>query len=322
MFKARRSPEKRKHLAGLVRVLAYMSGVGIVCGALSIRAARAEVANQSLVVGRQMMELTNAQQNDITNVTLNGQSMFVGSSLSQEPVDDILNRYEKHCRENQAQSPDAWRAVGAKDGKVTVDTIGGDFNSGVLRAGDEREGTVVCFVRSSQSKASVTEALKALNDTGELGAIGSLRYVYAKKTKKGNTHILTGWTLDKFNIGQFMPEEDKDVPGSDFAELPRPESSHRVLSARVEGTPFGMNVYRSDQAPDKVAADFDAQLSKKGWFALDTEISQHEDTSVNKGVGHLYEKDGVVLTLASTIQEGKTITALGLAGVQTEANNR
>lgn len=322
MFKHRRSPEKRKHLAGLVRVFAYVSGVGVVCGALSIRAARAEVADQSIVVGRQMLEMVGTSS-DVSHVSLNGQQMFLGSALSKDEVATVLDRYEQHCKKNGAQSPESWRELSktpvrnSPDSAATLES----FNTGIIRSGDEREGTIICFVRSSQSKASVADALKSFGETGELGALGQLRYAYAKKTEKGNTHILTGWTLDKFNVSALTPPDSGDVGGADFPEMPRPNDSQRVLSARVEGTPFGLNVYRSDVAPAKVAEQFDEAMTKAGWFALDTEIDKRQDTSQDKAVGHLYEKDGVVLTLASSIQQGKTISVLGLAGVQAEARN-
>lgn len=322
-FKHRRSPEKRKHLAGLIRVFAYVSGVGVVCGALSIRAARAEVADQSLVVGRQMLELVGTKNNDVSHVSLNGQQMFLGSALAKDDVGTVLDRYEQHCKKNGAQSPESWQELSknpVRQSETSAQTLEA-FNTGVVRSGNEKEGTVICFVRSSSSKTSVAEALKAFGQTGELGALGQLRYAYAKKTEQGNTHILTGWTLDKFNVSAFTPPETGDVAGSDFPEMPRPENAQRVLSARVEGTPFGLNVYRSDVAPAKVAEQFDEAMTKAGWFTLDTEIEKHQDTSKDKAVGHLYEKDGVVLTLASSIQEGKTISVLGLAGVQAEARN-
>lgn len=322
-FKRRRSPEKRKHLAGLFRVAAYMTGVGVVCGALSVRAARAEVADQSIVVGRQMLELVGTNNGDVSHVSLNGQQMFLGTAVSREDIGTVLDRYEQHCKKNGAQSPESWQELSknpVRENPTSAATLE-SFNTGVVRSGGDKEGTVICFVRSSQSKTSVAEALKSFGETGELGALGQLRYAYAKKTESGKTHILTGWTLDKFNVSAFTPPETGDVAGSDFPEMPRPDNAQRVLSARVEGTPFGLNVYRSDVEPKKVAEQFDEAMVKQGWFALDSEIEKRQDTSQDKAVGHLYEKDGVVLTLASSIQQGKTITVMGLAGVQAEARN-
>src|SRR5205085_8852241 len=162
------------------------------------------------------------------------------------------------------------------------------FKMGLMRSGDDNEGTVLCFVKGNESKPTVGEAFKAFNDTGELGAIGQLRYAYAKKTKKGNTHVLTGWTTSKFNLKNILPEDGKDVRGNDFAEIPRPKDSQRILATRVEGTPFGVNVYKTDQAPTEVAKTYDETLIKQGWVALDVELSKKANEPKERGaVGHI-----------------------------------
>lgn len=308
----RRSPEKRKHVAGLLRAFAYLSVVAVGCGALSVRAARAEVGEKSLAVGRQIYELSRAFQNDVTPVTLNGQQMFMGSSLSHDAVGDVLERYHDHCVSNAAQTPESWRALtseGAAPAKAAKPGLLGD---GVLRAGDDKEGTVVCFVRSQDAKPSATEAFKAFAETGELGAIGQLRYVYAKRTEQGNTHVMTVWTTAKFSVRDLVPEEGKDAPGQDYPYAPRLPDSQRILSARVDGTTFGINVYRTKMPPGDVAAFYDEKMVAAGWNAIDAELDEEEA----KPVGHLYEKDGVVLTLAAHLQQGETIAGLGLAGVE------
>lgn len=309
MFVRRSSPQKRKHLAGLARMFGYFSVLGVVCAGLTVRNARAEVGDQSLKLGRQMMELANTTNNDINKVSLNGQTMFLGSSLAKDDVQAVLNRYEKHCRTNAAQSVESWREIAAAD-KQTA-TSNGFFTNGLIRSGDAQEGSVICFVRSEQSKASATEAIGAFTQTGELGALGQLRYVYVKKTARGNTHVLTAWTMDKFSLKEIMPEEGKDVPGRDFSEVPRLPSSQRILASQLEGTPFGVNVYRTSAGQDAVLKFYDDEMTKRGWFALDAELKNEDNAK-----SHLYEKDGVVLTLATKVEQGATFAGLGLAGVQ------
>lgn len=316
LFTRRTSVEKRKHLAGLARMFGYFSVLGIVCAGVSVRNARAEVGDKSIALGRQMLELANATQHDVTKVNLNGQPMFIGSSIGKDSVQGVLSRYEQHCKTNAAQSVESWKELGGKTDEQKKEDVTGFTTSGLMRSGGDQEGTVICFVRSDQSKASAKEAFKSFTETGELGALGQLRYVYAKKTSKGNTHVLTAWTTNKFNLNEILPKEGGgDVPGSDFGgDIPRINGSQRILSTMVEGTSFGVNVYRSDMAPKDVAKLYDTELTQKGWFALDAEI---EAKSKDKAtIGHLYEKNGVVLTLATNVQDGKTFTALGLAGVQ------
>lgn len=307
----RRSPEKKKHLAGLARMFGYFSVLGVVCAGLTVRNARAEVGDRSIELGRQMFALANATHNDVTKVNLNGQTMFVGSAIAKDDVLGVLNRYEKHCRSNAAQSVDSWREIATGDAETQ--NSNGFFTSGLIRSGNDQEGTVICFVRSEKSKASAKEAISTFTETGELGALGQLRYVYVKRTPSGKAHVLTAWTMDKFSIKEIMPEEGKDVPGSDFSEVPRLPDSQRVLATQVEGTPFGVNVYRTTMGQDQVVKFYDEQMIKRGWFALDAEI---EDKNPDHAKSHLYEKDGVVVTLATNMEQGATFAGLGMAGVQ------
>jgi hypothetical protein len=287
----------------------YFAFLGVVCAGLTVRSARAEVGDKSLQLGRQMMELANTAENDVSRVNINGQTMFLGNALAKDDVHTVLNRYEKHCRTNAAQSVDSWREIAAAD----KDTQNSNqfFTSGLIRNGNDQEGVVICFVRSEQSKTSAKEAISSFTETGELGALGQLRYVYVKKTRKGNTHVLTAWTTSKFNLKEIMPVEGKDVPGSDFSEIPRIPDSMRVMSTQVEGTPFGVNVYRTDMGPDQVLKFYDDEMIKRGWFALDAQLKNKDNAKA-----HLYEKDGVVLTVATNVEQGKTFAGLGLAGVQ------
>lgn len=317
LLNRRGAVENKKKLRGQLRVLAYVSILGVACLGLSVRAARAEVADQSLAFGRQISELVNTQQVDAQKISMNGQSMFVASSLGHDSVAKTLDRFEDYCKRNGAQAPEEWKKLADKSPEASPEG-NAFFKTGLMRSGSENEGTVLCFVRSSESKSTVKEAFSTFSETGELGAIGQLRYAYAKKTKKGNTHVLTGWTTEKFNLKDMMPADDgKDVPGSDFAEIPRPKSAQRILATRVEGTPFGVNVYKTEGAPTEVAKFYDETLIKQGWVAVDAELDKKGDEPKERAaVGHLYEKDGVVLTMASHLESGATYATLGLSGVQ------
>jgi hypothetical protein len=312
----------RKQRGGWLRVIGYCAALTVFSGAYQLKHARAEVADQSLIVGRRMLSVVDTKSADITKVSLNGETIFVGSSLTDESLPTVLSRYAEHCEANSAQSPEEWKKLASPDSKNAV-PVPGD-GATVTRGGDgSEEGTIVCFTRSAGSKASVKDALTNFAQTGELGALGGLRYVYAKKTARGGTHILSAWTLDSFNVKKLAPEGNEDVRGSDFAQLPlaRPDGSQRILSARIEGQPYGINVYESDQEPAAVASAFDEKLIKEGWIAIDVELAKHSPDAPKNAVGHIYEKDGMILSLSSHPEKKKTVTALGLSGTDAMASN-
>lgn len=303
-----------QHRKGMARVFAYGTAVGIICALFSVRFARAEVIDNALVVGRQMTELAHGAKNQTLKVRMNGQDVMFASQLSHDSPKAILDRYEQLCRANAAQSPEQWKglaenAPAGAQGKDVAET------GGTIRGGSTDEGTIMCFVKSSSSKSTLGEALSTFQATGELGAIGQLRYAYVRKTKRGATHVLAAWTMDEFNVREMVPEEG-DAPGDDFAELPRPDSSRRLFSMKIAGAPYGLNVYESEQDPLALANAYDQRLTRAGWFAIDIESQAKRDTPRLDGVtGRVYEKDGLLMTVVSHVENKKTVTAMGIAGV-------
>jgi hypothetical protein len=311
------SIEKRKKRRGLLRAGAYLAVLSGVFSLIQIRQARAEVGDRTLEVGREMMALANATQHDVNKLKLNGQSLFMGSSLSKDAVTSVLDRYESLCQKNRAQSGDEWKKL-VDQSSAPADRKAGIGNGGIVRSGGDSEGAVMCFTKTTSSKATFSEAVHTFAQTGELGALGAVRYVYAHTTESGKTVVLTAWTDDQFNLKSFMGDKTKDCAGEDFAGLPRPADSIRVISGRVEDTPFGVNIYRGKASPDEVAKQFDAKLSKEGWQGVDPELETRDPNDKHHPVGRMYERDGVVLTLASHLEPDSTFTTLGLAGVTGE----
>lgn len=308
------TPANGKHIKGLLRAGAYVSALTLVLGGFRARAAHAELRDRSVELGRQMLQLAPASQHDVNRVTVNGEVIYLGSAVADEDAKTVLDRYEGYCRQNSAQPIEAWRALADKNTKPITKDTAHLLSTGTLRGGSGSEGTVLCFTKTGDSKPTVGEALTAFGETGELSAFGSLRYVYAKRQPNGQTTVLTAWTDSKFNVKRLVPDDGTDAIGADFAEIPRVPSSTRMFSTTVDGTPFGVNVYKSKDAPKQIARFYDEEMQKNGWFALNPEV-QEKDSTGAPVVSRLYERNGVVLTLGTGINDGETYAALGLAGV-------
>lgn len=312
----KRSLTNRRHRSGILRVAAYMGVLGLGTGVFHLHRAHAMVQEQTVEVGREMLTLAQANKDhEVTKVTLNAQPAYLGRSVSTDTVKNVLDRYEAHCNANLGQeaSVEAWRALATSP---DVPDKGRGLGLGVLRGGGDNEGTVVCFTKSAQSKPSFLEAAKAFGETGELGAIGNLRYVLARKTERGNTTVLTVWTEGRFNLAELMPKPEGDASGVDFDGIPRPPNAQRIFSARGEGTPFGVNVYKTKDDPSGMPAFYNAALIKEGWASLDPKLEQKSDENrEHHATGRLYEKGGMVLTMTAHAEKGETYVGLGIAGV-------
>jgi hypothetical protein len=301
----------------MVRVLAYFSGVTVVCSVVSIRHARAEYQDQTLLFGRQMLALANASNHDVTKVIFNGQPMHVGSSVTQDGPATVLRRYEDYCKANRGQTDDDFGAIGQKTAPIVGDPALAQQDApplskvGYLRADGDGESSIVCFVKGPKTKSTTAAAFESFMTTGELGAFGELRYTYTSKAPSGKTLVLTVWTDSQFNLRDMIGDGDKDVPGEDFAEVPRVPNSIRVISARAAEMPYGVNVYKSTDSPNKTLEYFDVEMKKAGWFTYDPQMTEAE----HKGLGRAYMKNAVVVTLGTSRQAEGNFVAVGLAGV-------
>ena len=75
----------------------------------------------------------------------------------------------------------------------------------------------------------------------------------------------------------------------------------------------------ASKPPEAVVGFYDDEMTKRGWAGFDPELKMQralrgEDDKAGV-IGRPYERNGVVLSLAANLDEGETITSLGLAGV-------
>lgn len=296
--------ERAKHRRGMMRVAAYFTVTTALCTTVAIRHAHGEYKTTTLTFGKQMLELANARNHEVTKLTFNGQPMWIGASSSKDDPKAVIARYEEYCKKNPGQPSAGWEEYEQRAGKV--DDVKDSVKTGVVRAESDEATAVTCFVKGPATKATVEEAIETLLTTGELGALGELRYAYARKDRTGNTLVLTAWTDSTFNLNTMMGDDDKDAPGSDFAEIPRLPRSVRMISARAEGAPYGVNVYKTTESPAKALAFFDATMHDRGFTTYDPQLSFG---------GRSYFKDGVVFTVASYEEPDAHYVAVGLSGV-------
>ena len=120
---------------------------------------------------------------------------------------------------------------------------------------------VACLVHDDGRAAGMKEIvarLGAMMQSGNLAEAGLLRYVFAERTDSGCTHVIAAWTDGAFNVYSLLPDAGKDAPGSDPANAPRPPSAQRILTADIEGVPYGVRLYDSSASPPQVLATYDA----------------------------------------------------------------
>ena len=132
---------------------------------------------------------------------------------------------------------------------------------------------MACLLREEPEhsrKAEIVSRLQRFAETGDLAAIGRLRYVYARETGPGQSHVVAAWTEGSFDVGALLPPKlGGDTPGSDSRVVPRPADAVRLLTADVEGVPYAVRLYDAAGAPEAFMAGYEASLLDNGWSKVE-----------------------------------------------------
>lgn len=301
-FRKTRSSSSTKRFSrvkGAIRAAAVVGFMMTVASLAAARHAKAELAATGMRIGKDLMPLVR-ELGDASTVSLNGQRILVEYRGSKTPVREVLDEAEAACREGGVTAP---RVDATSDKNPLVKLV--DF--GVMRTGDDRQGLVLCFAKGSLTQGELQEQLRELEEHGNLGSLGKMRYVFARQDGEG-TAVLAALTEDSFDMNALQPNPESDSPGSDDPSLPRPRDSVRFLTAQVEGTPYAVRGYRTRIAEDVVRRELDAQMLERGFTGVELEM---KDGAKSNG----YLRDGVVVVLGVAKDKGgDTLVSLGSLG--------
>lgn len=254
---------------GVMRASVFVSVACAVVGLVALRSVRADVGESGIVLGREMSRLGNLVA-DSRRVRLNGESVFVASATLPSPPSVVLDRVEQLCnnatgglREELADPARLGRALPAG-------TELRGLALGVLRKEGSGEGVVACLARSGGG--GLTELGERLTDfaqSGDLGRLGDLRYVYVRAVEGGRSHVVTVWTEGPIRLGHLFPTSG-DAPGEDPPAVPRPPGTLRLLAARVDAAPYGAWIFEGKGSAAGALAFYDAEMARTGWTASRT----------------------------------------------------
>ena len=271
----RKATPLRKHLARrmltwsakVTRLMVYFTCVAMVLAIVAGRIAYAHAKKAAMETGAELVRLTdNAHMSGVYRLRLNGELVKITSAVSYTNHEVILDRFQKEC-EDHADGMET--EFGSLANAVTPDAYPrneGHPGIGVLRQSDDKGGMVMCFATGKATTTAETLARVAdFAKTGDLGSLGSVRYVVAKKGENAPSHVVALWTEGSFNVNKMFPEEG-DTPGNDAPGVLRPPSSRRLMTAYAEGAPYGVRVYDSTMNKEALLAEYDKVMPATGWM--------------------------------------------------------
>jgi len=275
--RARRSPEaqlaSRRRLHGALRLGAYAAIAALSLGALGARTARAEAGSAALSLGRELGALAGEQGDAAaTTVTLNGQRFHVAESATPRTVREALDTVERACEERPGALADLFAAVPARGAAGGIPyELPASFTRGVVRNETEREGVVVCLV--GDARRPLPAALGAFARSQDLGDLGRVRYVYARRAPAATSTALTlAWTDAHFDLKKIGAGGEED--GTE-GRAPRPPGARRRLVAEVEGTPHATRFYDTAAPVADVTAHYDRALQDAGFQRFTPASREH-----------------------------------------------
>jgi hypothetical protein len=254
-----------------VRLGAYTLVVFGVLAFVAARSVRADIAEVGLGVGHALAGLE-----DLTGgayrILVNGAEVHWASGRTEQDVAAVLDRYEALCETSPsalgAALVDVPRAVEERLPPGTIPPANDPARSGVFRAEQDGRGMVACFVRRGGSVGGeldeVRRSLEAIARAGDLASLGRFRYVFAERSARGGTRVITLWSDGSLDVGRMFPASG-DAPGTDSSVLPRPSGSRRTLSAAVVGFPAAIRIYESTTPPADLLANASTSLRAAGF---------------------------------------------------------
>jgi hypothetical protein len=260
-----------ERLRGLARLGVYTSFVFVGLAAVAARSARSDAGEASLVMGREFANLGGAIQNG-QRMRLNGETIYVGSTVVDMPTSEVLDRFEALCRSGSQGLDEAMKdpSLGLPEEKRSWLAQLGPEGLGILRNESHGEGTVACVTHGGGGGLrGLGERLATFSQSLDLQHLGKLRYAYTRPTSdKKRSQVITVWTDGSLRLGHLFPAAGIESPGADPVSIPRPPDATRMLSAEIDGAPSGIRLYESARAPAEVLKFYDQRLAAEGWSAV------------------------------------------------------
>jgi hypothetical protein len=260
-------PRREWRIKKLARLAVYCAAVSLGVGLVAVRSVYGDVRSTAFSMGKELGQLGDVGTK--RPLRLNGEPIFIASTTEDLSVGAVLDQTEAHCREASAGLVAELENLSASLRGQLPAHVAGARAAGVFREVRGDSGVVACLVRDDGEPvggvAQVTARLAAVVRTGDLAAAGRLRYVFAERTSSGRTHVVAAWTEGSFNLRALIPAAGQDAPGSDPAGAPRPPGAQRILSADIEGVPYGVRIYDTTATPADIVKLYDAEMPGRGW---------------------------------------------------------
>jgi hypothetical protein len=287
------------------RGLAYAGALSLGLAWCWVERVSAQVEQSSLALGERLAQSLGDVVSEPQALVVNGQNVWIASKTTRLSVAEALDRFDTHCvSTSQALSAELDGLEAAVAPPAAESSLAG--HRWLIRRDEVpgQGGQLVCLAPTEPLTGflDLGERLSTFFATGELGAIGELRYVRAKPRAEGGSHVITVWSAGSFNLLEALPHE-ADVPGEDPEWAPRPPESTRLLSARVPGRGYAVYSYASNRSAAELLQFYAARMPDQGWTPLDAERFVPETQALSTRARAYFRGDAFTLVVVDDVPD-------------------
>ncbi|MEM1414892.1 MAG: hypothetical protein AAGH15_08325 [Myxococcota bacterium] len=188
-------------------------------------------------------------------LVINGQRVRITTGASTTNLEGFLAGVDARCARGDGLAGEGAEALGPARRRMQDDV-----------------GFVACLDvgRDELDLAAWRTRLAALQETGDLSALGDFRYTYATRRGEGETRFVRLEVIDSLRLEALSPERGRDVPGPELAQLPRPPGGDRILSAYEEREPYLVSMFAGvPEEPEAFVGRYRALLDPGVWQEVD-----------------------------------------------------
>jgi len=173
-------------LVKMARATTVLAVLACIALALVTRSVRGQVGEKALDLGKDLAAFADLVSGS-HQVMLNGETIYLSSTIAEQGKREILDRFEAHCQEYSGGLFEEFAKLPKEKRdeleKKTPITWGMRF--GMVRNENDDEGMVVCIAQNGGGGiAGVVERLTRLTETWDLAALGNLRYVFVRRIER------------------------------------------------------------------------------------------------------------------------------------------
>lgn len=271
----------------------------------------AQLGDDLLEAGEGLMRFAEPRREEGARIfRINGEVVHATTGSTERSVSALVDWYEELCLARDAQLTEQASEIAAASPNDHRSARFASFSPVIRRLVGEEAGVVACLDmgEARRTPSELVEAFGRYRESHDLGELGEIRYLYARRTSGGYTQFISVWTEGSFNVEHALPDAG-DAPGDDLASVPRAPGSRRVLSAWEEGRDERYVHYVGSTMTEwELEAFYARTLEENGWVVtpdLDAEGAENATVVAMREGRQLY-------VLLDTAADGRGTASLML----------